>query len=137
MTTYLAEDLVLPGKDLKQQISYVNKVENPKLVDVYNQEISLDEFVAEMSDNEMIDLVEGVLRPEQLGSIVGNGADLVPGAAGQTVNNLQFGIPATVNADGPAGLRLTEQYQDEQGKIYHQYATAWPIARCLPNNLGY
>ncbi len=131
VTTFLDRSRSLPGKGLNETIQRLETANAPKLVDVYHQKISLEQFVASMSDQELIDLVEGVLTPEQTVSIVGNGAQSVPGAAGETVENLNFGISKTVNADGPAGLRLTQKYQDESGETQYQYATAWPIGTML------
>lgn len=131
VTTFSNSRRQLPGKGKKETIAKVESVTAPRLVDVYNKKISLEQFVAELSDQELIDLVEGVVTPDEMGSIVGNGAQTVPGAAGETVENLQFGIPKTVNADGPAGLRLTQKYQDNDGHDQYQYATAWPIGTML------
>lgn len=123
-------DQELPGKGYDEKLQKVPANSNLNLLDVYNRKITLDEFVANMSNSELIDLVEGSLKPNVEGSMVGNAADLVAGAAGQTTNNDRLGIPATVNADGPAGLRL-EQTFDDNGKTKHQYATAWPIGTLL------
>lgn len=131
VTTYIDHTRQLPGKGKKETIQRVESPKSPRLVDVYNKEISLEQFVAALSDQELIDLVEGVVTPDETGSIVGNGAQAVPGAAGETVENLNFGIPKTVNADGPAGLRLTQKYTDDDGIQKYQYATAWPIGTML------
>lgn len=128
--TFLNHNRPLPGKGKKEVVQRVSAIEHPKLIDVYNKKISLEQLVASLSDQELIDLVEGVVTPDETGSIVGNGAQSVPGAAGETVENLQFGIPKTINADGPAGLRLTQQYTDN-GITKYQYATAWPIGTML------
>ncbi|AKP66164.1 glycoside hydrolase family 3 C-terminal domain-containing protein [Companilactobacillus ginsenosidimutans] len=130
VTTYIDHERELPGNDLNQTVSRVNPAVNPKLVDVFNGKISMNQLVARIPDKTLINLVEGIVTPEQSGSIVGNGAQEVPGAAGQTVESLDFGIPTTINADGPAGLRLTKTFEAD-GKTKHQYATAWPIGTLL------
>lgn len=120
----------LPGRGYQETLHEVSEIEDPSLLDVYNHKLSLNNFVANMKDTELIDLVEGSLQPNTEGSMVGNAADLVAGAAGQTARNDRLGIPATVNADGPAGLRLDQTYT-QNGETKHQYATAWPIGTLL------
>lgn len=121
----------LPGNGREEIVDQVEKLPSSTLIDVYNKKVSLQQFVAQLPQKELIKLVEGILQPEQMGSIVGNAAQDVPGAAGQTYSNDTYKIPATVNADGPAGLRLTPKYQDDDGNTQVQYATAWPIGTLL------
>ncbi len=131
VTTYIDHERSLPGNGLKQRVYRVSPAKNPKLIDVYQGKYSMQQLVAAIPDKTLIDLVEGIVTPDQMGSIVGNGADEVPGAAGQTSENLDLGIPATINADGPAGLRVTPTFTDQNGKTQHHYATAWPIGTML------
>ncbi|MFC6323622.1 glycoside hydrolase family 3 protein [Companilactobacillus baiquanensis] len=116
VTTYVVDDRKLPGKYFNEEVISRDKIENLNLIDVYNKRISLETFVANLSDKELVDIVEGDLGQDN-DSIIGNASSLVKGAAGQTVSNVQRGIPATVSADGPAGLRLDSSYKN----------TAWPI----------
>ncbi|WP_125712920.1 glycoside hydrolase family 3 protein [Companilactobacillus kedongensis] len=118
VTTYTVNDRVLPGKYLDEKTVAKNKLTDFTLADVYNKKISIESFVANLTDQELVDIVEGDLKPSG-GSIIGNGSSLVKGAAGQTVENKKHGIPATVNADGPAGLRLDAK------------TTAWPVGTLL------
>lgn len=72
-------------------------------------ENNIDEIVAAMTLEEKAALVVGVgmdSGEEGLSATIGAQAELVPGAAGSTHAIARLGIPATVLADGPAGLRI-------------------------------
>ncbi|KRK63865.1 glycoside hydrolase family 3 domain protein [Companilactobacillus tucceti DSM 20183] len=120
VVTYTVDDKKLPGKYFNEKTITKTKVNNLKLSDVYNKKVSIETFVANLDNKELVDLVEGSLE-ESNDSIIGNASSLVKGAAGQTVENKKRGIPETVNADGPAGLRLDKSYNN----------TAWPIGTLI------
>ena len=61
-------------------------------------------------------------------AVVGNSADRVPGAAGQTAAIPRLGIPATVLTDGPAGVRINPT---REGTTQTFHATGFPIGSCL------
>ena len=72
-----------------------------KLADVYNQKITMDEFIAQLSDEDLMMLFrgEGMCSPK-----------VTPGTGsafgGLTESLRGFGIPAACTTDGPSGLRL-------------------------------
>ncbi|MDR2671357.1 MAG: glycoside hydrolase family 3 C-terminal domain-containing protein, partial [Oscillospiraceae bacterium] len=77
----------------------------PKLMDVYNGDITLDDFVKNFTIAEMAELSQG------------HGAG-VPSGTGTLGGLDRLGAPALETADGPAGLRIDS-------------ATAWPIGTML------
>ena len=91
------------------------------------------ELVSKMTLEEKINLVVG-MGMNMPGMSQGNGTgigqitDGVPGAAGTTYAIPRLGLPNTVVADGPAGLRISPTRENDK-KTY--YATAWPVATLL------
>ncbi|MEK8127385.1 glycoside hydrolase family 3 C-terminal domain-containing protein [Paenibacillus filicis] len=77
-----------------------------KLLDVYNKTITMDQFVAQLSNNDLAALTmgEGMSSPK-----------VTPGTAaafgGVTNNLLNFGVPLDSAADGPSGIRMETNAQ--------------------------
>jgi beta-glucosidase len=79
-----------------------------------NEEI--DPLVKTLSDEELCLLGVGAFQRKGSASVIGEAAQAVAGAAGETVTIKEKGIPGMVMADGPAGLRLSRRYtRDEKG----------------------
>ena len=101
------------SNEIKEALPVTDK-HSLSLNQVRNGEISLDEFVASLTVEEMATLCVGSARMGMLGSdsIVGNASTSVPGAAGDTTSELleSRGIPNMILADGPAGLRLVPHF---------------------------
>jgi beta-glucosidase len=95
------------------------------------------DLVAAMTTDEKVSLVMGTgmrfpdLPQEMQGPAVGETSERVPGAAGNTFAIPRLGIPATVLADGPAGLRIQPEREGEAGTFY---CTAFPIATELASS---
>ena len=83
------------------------------------------QWMAQLSVEQKARLVSGSRGdPESLEQDV----DRVPGAAGYTVALPEFGIRDAVLADGPAGLRILPQRENDDATYY---ATAFPVATAL------
>ncbi len=98
----------------------------------------IDEVVAALTTEEKVSLVMGTgmnipdLPPEFQAPASGSGESRVPGAAGTTFAVPRLGIPSMVLADGPAGLRIQPQREDNPDDTY--YCTAFPIATLLASS---
>ncbi|OXA91219.1 glycoside hydrolase family 3 N-terminal domain-containing protein [Flavobacterium hercynium] len=91
----------------------------------------IEAIIKQMTNAEKAELLIGTGMPgiEVLTGPVGDSKQgLVPGAAGGTASFDRFGIPATVVADGPAGLRIAPTRENDT-KTY--YATAFPVGTAL------
>ncbi|MFC6176902.1 glycoside hydrolase family 3 N-terminal domain-containing protein [Companilactobacillus huachuanensis] len=129
VTTFVAERENLPGKGLDQVIEHVRNAEGKSLQDVADGDVELAEFIASLTEQELVDLVEGQMSSGK-NNMVGISSDIVPGAAGQTGTNTNKKIPSVVMADGPAGIRVDPVFERNQQTITH-YATAWPVGTAL------
>ena len=83
--------------------------EKTALIKVYEREITLDEFMAQLSVEELIDLIGGKLSR----SVTNTGC-----MAGLEA----YGVPFVPAADGPSGVRI---------EVDGVYATAWPIPTAM------
>lgn len=91
---------------------------------------NIDEVVKAMTLQEKIELCVGTHRASDI-SQGGKYADVVAGVAGATIGIPRLGIPYTLLADGPAGLRInpTRPYDSNT-----YYCTHFPIGTCLSSS---
>lgn len=92
------------------------------LFDVAKGDVSMEEFVAGLSVEQLANIVEGTsTRGTTLTAV---------GAAGYTTPAYEsLGIPAMTLSDGPAGLRISQSIAGDP--VTYQWATAWPIGTLL------
>lgn len=91
---------------------------------------NIDEVLAAMTLEEKAQLLVGGGNDGFVGSgsMMGHQKKLVAGAAGITVAIPRLGIPATVMADGPAGVHI-DAHRDGTDQTF--YATGFPVGTCL------
>lgn len=91
---------------------------------------SIDEIIHAMTLDEKISLLVGSTGKYdmKMAATIGNQGKIIPGSAGQTNAIERFGIPATVLADGPAGLRIDSK---RKGCQQNFYCTHFPVATAM------
>ena len=76
-------------------------------------------------------IIAAMTNEEKVTLLVGGPGDLVPGAAGYTRAIPRLGIPMTVLADGPAGLRIQPK---REGTDKTFYCTGFPTSTLLASS---
>ncbi len=104
-----------------EDVAEVQTNEAATLFDVYRGSLTMNQFVAGLSVDQLAHIVEG--------SAQGGATPSAIGAAGYTNEFADLGIPAMTLSDGPAGLRLPQQVATDPPE--YQYATAFPIGTAL------
>ena len=122
------------GKETIETLTRPEGLEPGKytLYDVASGKITMEQFVADLTVDEMAHIVEGISGASNPEPTIGAAANSVQGAAGETTS-LYYAtrlIPNTVLADGPAGVRITQHYT-RNGEDYYQYCTAFPIGTLI------
>ena len=105
-----SEEAVAPAARGREKYMLFKPLEGKPLSDVAEGKMTLDEFVSQLSEDDLLHLLGG--QPNvSVSNTFGMG------------NLPEYGVPTVTTADGPAGLRL----QPETGLT----ATAWPCATLL------
>lgn len=127
VTTYLTEEDAKGYKPAANETVEIVEAapEGTKLIDVYNGKVEMKSFLAGLTNRQLANIVNGISGADKTDATDwGSEANSVKGAAGETTGNYgeTLGIPNTVEADGPAGVRVTEEEDN---------ATAFPIGTLL------
>jgi beta-glucosidase len=94
---------------------------------------NIKQVIAGMTLEEKARMVVGTgMRAGGSEPLIGNADGRVPGAAGNTFSLDRFGIPGTVLADGPAGVRIEPFRTKDSARSYH--GTAWPVGTLLASS---
>ena len=88
----------------------------------------IEDIVAAMTLDEKIDLIMGLGDATWKNPPTGEKTVIIDQAAGCTYKIPRLGIPPTVLADGPAGLRINPR---QEGADHLYYCTAFPTATAL------
>lgn len=92
---------------------------------------NVDEILKAMTLEEKATLCVGYSHAQGdagTNGVIGQHTDMVPGAAGATRPIQRLGVPATVLADGPAGVRIAPTRKDDPNTYY---ATGFPVGTAL------
>ena len=89
---------------------------------------NIDEVLNAMTLEEKASLLVGSGRGQALAGITTEIRNLVPGAAGTTCAIPRLGIPGTVLADGPAGLRISPTRPNDRNTYY---CTGFPVGTVM------
>ena len=81
-----------------------------------------------LSADNIDEILKAMTLEEKAKLVVGGRGNSVPGAAGATQAIDRLGIPGTVLADGPAGLRISPT---RQGDSQTYYCTGFPVGTVL------
>ena len=92
---------------------------------------NIDEVIKAMTLQEKATLLVGGSRAAIVNGVTSGTTSLVQGAAGRTRAIDRLGIPATVLADGPAGLRISPTRTDTDQTFY---CTAFPVGTSLASS---
>jgi beta-glucosidase len=95
--------------------------------------LSVKQAVASIAMEEKLKLVTGTGMPEKEDApVIVNAGGKVAGCAGNTMFFSRLNIPATVYADGPAGVRIDAYRSNDRTKSY--FSTAWPVGTLLASS---
>ena len=162
ITTYVSADAAKDSAEYakgktstaSEKLQTVEAADGATLVDVVEGKVTMEQLVADMSNEELADLVEGGTWDGLSGgageqtAVIGSQADSVYGAAGETTSNLYTSrfIPNVVMSDGPAGIRITNSYIKyslvgandpyDAAKTYYTATYSWSGARYTPIELA-
>ena len=113
-----------------------SKKEIVTLKDVIKGKETIDDLVAQFSDEELSMMLNGVIyEGSNANANVGSMSTKVRGAAGEMWASEKYGIPVNACADGPAGIRLSVfgSPVESDTQVAHE-VVAYPSGTCLANS---
>ena len=106
------------------------------LKDVYAGKASVEDVVAQFSNEELADILNGVIyEGSNANANVGSMSIKVRGAAGEMWSSEKYAIPVNACADGPAGVRLAIFTTPiETDTELSKEVVAYPSGTCMANS---
>jgi len=106
------------------------------LKDVFEGRATVEDVVAEFSNEELADILNGVIyEGSNANANVGSMAIKVRGAAGEMWSSEKYAIPVNACADGPAGVRLAIFTTPiETDTELSREVVAYPSGTCMANS---
>ena len=92
---------------------------------------NIDDVLKSMTLQEKATLLVGGSRAAMVNGVTSGVTSLVPGAAGSTRPIERLGVPGTVLADGPAGLRISPTREGTKDTFY---CTGFPVGTLLASS---
>ena len=92
---------------------------------------SFSQNTVTLREDNIDEVVSAMTNEEKVALLVGGPGAMVPGAAGYTREIARLGIPMTVLADGPAGLRIQPK---REGTDQIFYCTGFPTSTLLASS---
>lgn len=106
------------------------------LEDVYNGEATIEDVVAQFSNEELACMLNGVIyEGSNANATVGSMSSKVRGAAGEMWTSDKYKIPTNACADGPSGVRLAifNMPVEDDSEMAHRMVS-YPSGTCLANS---
>ena len=106
------------------------------LKDVYDGKATVEDVVAQFSNEELADILNGVIyEGSNANANVGSMAIKVRGAAGEMWSSEKYAIPVNACADGPAGVRLAIFTTPiETDTELSREVVSYPSGTCMANS---
>ncbi len=114
-----------------ETVEVVDAAPGATLFDVAAGSVSMEQFVAGLSVEQLSTIAVGVNFLETIFFGPQGSTSAPSGGAGLTTPDYEsLGIPQASLVDGPAGVRIRQQF-NQDGVTYYQWTTAWPIGTML------
>ena len=122
-----------------KKATLLEQKQNDKIItleDVYNGDATIEDVVAQFSNEELACMLNGVIyEGANANANVGSMSSKVRGAAGEMWTSDKYKIPTNACADGPSGVRLAifNMPVEDDSEMAHKMVS-FPSGTCLANS---